>query len=208
MISGVCGFFQRCRNGHWAPCPFCRYLSVPCVNTMEMVTFDTIIKKFEKQGEKSGWTYVLISKEQAEVLNPGVRTSYRVKGTLDRLRISQTAILPMGDGSFLLALKSELRKALGKGKGAVLAVQLEVDTAPMECDAEFLECLQDDEAALHTFRQLARGHQMYFSQWIASAKTAPTKAKRIALSVNALAKGWGYPEMIRADKAARQNAGF
>ena len=34
------------------------------------------------------------------------------------------------------------------------------------------------------------------SKWIASAKTEETKAKRIVMSVNALSKQMGYPEMI------------
>ncbi|MBN8785519.1 MAG: YdeI/OmpD-associated family protein, partial [Terrimonas sp.] len=42
--------------------------------------------------------------------------------------------------------------------------------------------------------------QNYFSKWIESAKTEATRAKRIAMTVSATAKKWGYPEMIRAAK--------
>ncbi len=173
-----------------------------------MIKFKTVIQKFDKQGEKTGWTYVAISQDLAQKLNPGVKTTYRVRGLLDDVPIEKLAIMPMGDGSFLMALKAGLRKALGKGKGAELTVQLWVDQSPMEPDADFWECLQAEAPALAAFQALTKGHQNYFSQWITSAKTDATKAKRIAMAVNALAKGWGYPEMIRAEKAARQRMGF
>nr|MBP8249452.1 DUF1905 domain-containing protein [Chitinophagales bacterium] len=43
-------------------------------------TYTTIIKKFGTMGEKTGWTYVEIPSDIAEELNPGIKTSYRVKG--------------------------------------------------------------------------------------------------------------------------------
>ena len=63
-----------------------------------------------------------------------------------------------------------------------------------------MECLADEPAASAFFQSLAGSHQRYFSKWIDSAKTEPTRTKRIALAVNALAKKWGYPEMIRASQ--------
>ena len=50
------------------------------------------------------------------------------------------------------------------------------------------------------FKTLSGSHQRYFSKWIDSARTEQTKSKRIAQSVNALAKKKGYPEMMRALK--------
>nr|MBP8244154.1 YdeI/OmpD-associated family protein [Chitinophagaceae bacterium] len=47
------------------------------------------------------------------------------------------------------------------------------------------------------FESLTGSHQRYFSKWIDSAKTEPTRVKRITMAVNALAKKWGYGEMIR-----------
>ena len=173
-----------------------------------MIHFQTIIQKFDKQGEKTGWTYFVILPEQAEMINPGVKTSYRVKGKLDDFCIEKIAILPMGDGSFIMPLNTTIRKSIKKAKGAELRVQLLLDTAPIELDADFMECLNDEPKALQVFQRLPKGHQNYFSNWIQSAKTSPTKAKRIALAVNALAKGMGFPEMLRAQKAEKQKSGF
>jgi hypothetical protein len=171
-----------------------------------MVYFKTIIKKFERQGEKTGWTYIEISAEQAEAINPGVRTSYRVKGRLDDYMIEKIAVLPMGNGGFIIPLNATIRKGIKKQKEATLEVHLEIDKEPIKLDAEFMDCLNDEPKALETFQQFPKGHQNYFSKWIESAKTEQTKAKRIAMAINALAKGWGFSEMLRASKK-RKTAG-
>ena len=172
-----------------------------------MIQFKTVIQKFAKQGEKTGWTYIPVSAKQAAAINPGVRTSYRVSGYLDEFPIEKVAILPMGDGSFIMPLNAGIRKGIQKSRGAALQVRLALDKEPVPADAEFMECLQDEPAALQAFHNLTKGHQNYFSKWIQSAKTEPTKAKRIAMAVNALAKGWGFPEMIRARKMEKQVTG-
>jgi hypothetical protein len=184
------------------------YLSTKGAKAKCMIKFKTIIQKFAKQGEKTGWTYFVITAAHAEKINPGVKVGYRVKGRLDNVEIEQVAILPMGDGAFILALNADMRRRLKKGAGAELLVQLQLDISPVAHDADFLECLRDDTEAEQNFKSLTKGHQNYFSKWISSAKTDPTKAKRIAMAVNALSKGMGFPEMIRAEKAAMQQTGF
>ena len=183
----------------------CRYLSG---QTVAMLRFTTVLKKFDKQGEKTGWTYVDISAKQAAQLNPGVKTSYRVKGRLDHYGIEKTALLPMGEGTFIIPLNATIRKGIKKQKGAEVEVWLEVDSAPVQVNADFMECLRDEPVALKAFDALAKGHQNYFSKWIESAKTEPTRAKRIATAVNALSKGWDFPQMMRAQKKEKQQFGL
>lgn len=173
-----------------------------------MIKFKTIIKKFDKQGEKTGWTFIEITAKQATLINPGVKTSYRVKGKLDDYGIEKIAIMPMGNGSFIMPLNASIRKAIKKQKDAPLNVQLELDERALEIDNDFLDCLMEESGAMKTFQSLTKGHQNYFSKWIESAKTEQTKAKRIAMAVNALCKGWGYPEMLRAAKKEKQELGF
>lgn len=172
-----------------------------------MIHFKTIIKKFDRQGEKTGWTYIAITAKQAELINAGVKTSYRVKGMLDNYAIEKIAIMPMGDGSFIMPLNATIRKGIKKQKDAPLEVYLELDKDPVQIDREFLECLKDEPKAIETFQKFPKGHQNYFSKWIESAKTEPTKAKRIAMAINALAKGWGFPEMLRASKKEKERDG-
>jgi len=63
-----------------------------------------------------------------------------------------------------------------------------------------MECLEDEPEALVFFKSLTKAHQNYFSKWVESAKSEATRAKRIAMTVDAASKKWGYQEMIRALK--------
>lgn len=162
-----------------------------------MIRFTAPILKFDKKGEKTGWTYIEIPALLAQQLKPGNKQSFRVKGTLDNFSFKQTALLPMGDGDFILPLNAAIRKSIRKQQGATLAVTMEADDTPVQLSTDLMECLADEPEALAHFKSLPKSHQNYFSKWIESAKTEPTKAKRIAQAVNALAKKWGYAEMIR-----------
>ena len=165
-----------------------------------MIHFTATIKKFGKQGEKTGWTYIEITDLLAEKLNPGNKKSFRVKGKLDELNYSMIALLPMGGGNFIMPLNAAIRKQIKKQKGATLKVIMEIDTNEMKPPAELMECLEDEDSALEYFNSLPKGHQSYFANWICSAKTETTKAKRIAITINALDKHWDFGQMIRAMK--------
>jgi hypothetical protein len=163
-----------------------------------MVQFTTTILQFAEQGEKTGWTYIRITAAQAQRLKPGNKKSFRVKGRLDDHPIKKVALLPMGEGDFIMALNATMRKAIRKQKGASLKVQLEVDNAKIEPPADLLECLGDEPEAIAYFRQLPKSHQNYFGNWVRSAKTDATRAKRIARVVTAMVKKQTYGEMIRS----------
>jgi hypothetical protein len=162
--------------------------------------FETIIKKFAEQGEKTGWTYIEIPSIIAQKIVPNYKKSFRVKGKLDAIEISGMALLPMGDGAFIMALKADIRKKIGKIEGAKLVVDIEHDTAEYQLDVDFVECLEDEPKAKKYFFSQPKSHQNYFSKWIESAKSNETKAKRIARAVNALARNMNYAEMLRDGK--------
>ena len=165
-----------------------------------MLTFIATIHKFDKLGEKTGWSYIEINAGQAKKLKPGTKVSFRVKGTLDSFKIKQVALLPMGDGNFILPLNATMRKGIGKKHGDKLKVALQADDSEFVLSEDFMECLRDDPAAHDFFQSLTGSHQKYFSKWIDSAKTSATKTKRIVMAVTALGKKQGYPEMIRSNK--------
>lgn len=165
-----------------------------------MIQFTATILKFGQQGEKTGWTYIAIPAAMAEQLQPGSKKSFRVKGKLDEFAIQGVALVPMGGGDFIMALNAGIRKGIGKKKGAQLKVQLAVDKVPYQINSVFMECMEDEPAALTFFKSLPLAHQNYFSKWIESAKTEPTKIKRIAQAVTALSRKMGFPEMVREKK--------
>ncbi len=170
-----------------------------------MISFQATLKKFGQQGEKTGWTYFEVPADLAAKLKPGNKKSFRVKGKLDKFSIAGVALLPMGGGIFIMAVNAAMRKGIAKKEGAMIKVQLEADNKAYEIAKDFLECLEDEPTALKFFRTLIVSHQNYFSKWIESAKTEITRTKRIAMAVNALSKKMGYPEMIRAAKAEKNN---
>lgn len=169
-----------------------------------MVKFNAIIQKFAKQGEKTGWVYISIPANIANKIKPNTKTSYRVKGLLDDASIAALPLMPMGEGDFIMALNATTRKLINKRVGDEIIVQLEEDKVGYILNSDFLDCLQDEPNANEFFNTLTKGHQNYFSKWIDSAKTEQTKAKRIAMAVNALAKKWDYGTMIRTETTANK----
>jgi hypothetical protein len=163
-----------------------------------MVNFTATLQKFQKKGEKTGWTYLEITSAQAQKLKPGTKVSFRVKGTLDSCPIEKTSLLPMGDGQFILPFNAKLRKGTGKGAGDKIKASLELDERKLQLSADLLACLKDEPAALAFFKKLPPSHQQYYSKWIESAKTIQTKTKRITVTVLACSRSMGYGDMMRA----------
>lgn len=168
-----------------------------------MIHFTAELQKFEKKGEKTGWTYLEISAPRASKLKPGCKVSFRVKGMLDQFPIRQTALIPMGDGNFILPFNASLRKGTGKKAGDKITVKLEADEKKYQLSPDLMKCLKAEPPLLQFFNSLTGSHQRYFSKWIESAKTQETKAKRIAMAMIAFSKKQGYPEMIRENKGNR-----
>lgn len=168
-----------------------------------MISFTATIEKFGKQGEKTGWTYILVPALIADSIKKGCRKSFRVKGRLDNHEISSVALIPFGEGDFVLALNAAMRKEIRKNIGASLQVKLTEDTQEILPPAELIECLQDEPAAWNQYQSIAPSHKLYFTRWINSAKTENTRARRIAQTVTALAAGKDYGTMLRTLKAEK-----
>jgi len=163
-----------------------------------MVEFSAMMLQFAEQGEKTGWTYIDIPADIAQQLKPGNKKSFRVKGMLDSLPINGMALMPMGDGNFILALKAEVRKALHKNAGALLHAKLEEDTEfKIEIPADLQECFDFEPETWEFFNSLPKSHRDYFVKWIDSAKTSETRAKRIVNTVNAMLRKWTFNVMMR-----------
>ncbi len=168
-----------------------------------MIKLKTTILQFGKQGEKTGWTYIVVPQKLAEKINPGVKKSYRVKGLIDDYPVKQVALIPMGEGDFILPLNAVMRKGIRKRKGDSVLLSLEMDNSTVKISSSLLSCLEDDPDAMDYFKSLPGSHQNYYSKWIESAKTDSTKTKRIAIAIDAFSKKWSYSQMIQNQKAKR-----
>ncbi len=169
-----------------------------------MVEFNTIILKFADQGEKTGWTYIYIPADIAQQLLPDNKKSFRVKGMLDSFPVNGLALMPMGEGNFIMALKADIRKGIRKGEGAMLKVSLAYDPDyKVEIPADLQECFDAEPEAFDFYNSLAKSHRDYFVKWINEAKTEPTRIKRIVNTVNAMVNRMDYGQMIRSLKGQR-----
>jgi Bacteriocin-protection, YdeI or OmpD-Associated/Domain of unknown function (DUF1905) len=162
-----------------------------------MIQFKAILDKFGEKGEKSGWTYFVIPAHIAQELNPGVKVGYRVKGKIDNFPIKMVALLPMGEGDYIIPFNEKLKKGTAKKEGSTIEVTLEIDTDEFEISQDLLDCMADDPKADEAFNKMPKSHQKYYSNWVESAKTFETKSKRIAQCIFGLANGMDYGQMIR-----------
>lgn len=169
------------------------------------IAFDTILLQFDEQGEKTGWTYIHIPADLAQELKPDNKKSFRVKGLLDSFPIKGVALMPMGEGTFIMAVNADMRRGIHKSKGAMIQVSLEVDhDYKVEIPEDLQECLDDEPEAIAFFNSLPKSHRDYFIKWINGAKTEQTRATRIANMLNAMIKKQPYNIMMRDLKEKRQ----
>lgn len=168
------------------------------------IVFTALLERFASQGEKTGWTYFTIPKKIANRIKPATKKSFRVKGSIDQHKIAGVAMIPMGEGDFIIAVNAEMRKAIRKQKGATVEVKLEEDKAAFVLSPGLLACLKEEPEAKAHFDALLPSHQRYYSKWIDSAKTDPTRTKRIAMTINAMINGIGFAEMLRMERDERK----
>ena len=166
-----------------------------------MLQFSTTILKYGQNGEKTGWTYIDVPQQLAQQLKPGNKKAFRVKGFLDQYAFEGISLVPIGEGNFILPLNTKVRKQLKKQEGAPLQVRLQVDEKEYPLPADLLECLKDEPVALAHFNRLPPSHQKYYGRWIDEAKTEPTRVKRIAKAVIALARGGDFAQAVKSNAA-------
>src|ERR1700739_5057822 len=111
-------------------------------NMATKVNFTATLQKFKEMGEKTGWTYIDIPAEIANKIKPNYKKSFRIKGTIDKYGFKAAAILPMGEGDFILPINATIRKKLKKQRsGEKVVLNVEEDKAPLQISTDLLACL-------------------------------------------------------------------
>ncbi len=169
-----------------------------------MIKLTAIIEQFDQKGEKTGWTYLDIPANLANTLKADCKVSFRVKGQLDQVEFQGIALAPMGEGNFILPLNKEFQKKIGKRKGAMVALQIAADKEfKLEMPEDLQSCLQDVEGTMNQFNGMPKSYQNYYFNWINSAKTDPTRIKRIAQTIEAMVQKMDFGQMIRHNKSKK-----
>lgn len=172
-----------------------------------MIKFNAKIDQFGEMGEKTGWTYIEVPADLAEELIGKQKKSFRVKGKLDTFPIKGVALMPMGNGSFIMPLNADMRKGIHKKKGAMLQVQIAVDKEPIAPPPGFMDCLEDEPKAKACFEKLSLSHRNYYIKWLGGVKGEVAVAKRMAQAINALSKGLdfaGLHQQLKEERALRK----
>ena len=131
---------------------------------------------------------VVLDPEQAARVGEGA-AAFPVVATINghtwRGRIAR-----MG-GESLLGLSREVREAAGIEAGDTVAVVLALDSAPREVDVPpaLAAALAEDADAREKFEALAYTHRKEFARWVAEAKKADTRARRVAQTIEMLHTG-------------------
>ena len=63
----------------------------------------------------------------------------------------------MGEGKFILPVKAEIRKKIGKKEGDRVNIVLYIDDSPLHIPDELLICLSDEPSAPERFLALSEG---------------------------------------------------
>ncbi len=102
----------------------------------------------------------------------------------------RSTVAPYTD-AYMLPLSAENRAAAGVAAGDEVAVEVELDTAPREVDVpgDFAAALDSEPKARETFDRLSNSNKKWHTYQIETAKTAETRQRRIAKSVEALGAG-------------------
>ena len=170
-----------------------------------MIEFETTMLQFGEMGEKTGWRYIEVPADIAQQLKPNNKKSFRVKGFLDNYAISGFALMPMGEGKFIMPIKADIRKAIRKEAGATLTIKLEEHADfKVYIPSDLQDCFDFDPEALIQFNSLAMSHRNYFIKWIESAKTQETRTTRIVNTMNAMLRKWPYNQMLGEIKKERE----
>jgi len=168
-----------------------------------MIRFKALLEKFDAKGEKTGWTYVAVPEKIAQQLKPGNKRSFRVKGKIDEHPIKAVAMVPMGEGNFIIAVNAIMRKAIRKIHGAKVIMELEEDKATLKISEDLSTCLKDDPGALKYFNALPQSHRNWYSNWVKSAKTDMTRSKRIATVIRGCTQQLNFREMLKQYREER-----
>jgi Bacteriocin-protection, YdeI or OmpD-Associated/Domain of unknown function (DUF1905) len=116
-----------------------------------------------------------------------------VRGTINGHPFRST--VAVYGGRYYLPVKRALREAAGVAAGDAVVVELEPDDQPRTVapPADLADALTADPEARAAFDGLSFTHQREYAEWVAEAKRAETRRRRVEQAVQMLRDGRRHP---------------
>lgn len=141
--------------------------------------------QLERFPGKGGWTYITLPEIKKD--KDAAFGIVRVKGTIDGYEIKNYSLMPYGNGSLLIAVKAEIRKAIKKEEGDYVHVTLYRDDSVYQVPEELVA--RFEEAGVYKlFLQRKKWEQRMCAEWIFAAKRSETTEERILRTIFRLQK--------------------
>lgn len=138
----------------------------------------------QKMSGKGGWIYVAIPEiEQDKNVWFGMM---KVSGSIDNYELSECHLMPMGNGTLFLPVKTAIRKTINKNVGDTVHVTLFSLNLPRVTNNDFMICLEDEPLALAQFQKLNPQEQKKITDRIYSVTNDQLKIERIAEAIECL----------------------
>jgi len=113
----------------------------------------------------------------------------RVEGEIADVPV-RGAWMPVGDGRRYFIVSPEVKKQTGFDVGDVVEMRFRIDDQDhVDIPASLQSALREDDAANAQWDRLTAGKKRMFTFHVASAKTAPTEARRVAEAIEAIERG-------------------
>lgn len=159
--------------------------------------------KFKTKLKKVGtWTIAVAPFNTYKLF--GTKKSVRTKGTINGYSYSAISLMPLGDGTHFLPIKTEIRKAIKKNAGDIVEIELESDNAEVHVPVELVEAFEASPEAKKLFESYSYSNKKNYTTYISKAKRQETKDKRAVEAVIKLERL--YQEITMAEVKHTPNA--
>jgi Bacteriocin-protection, YdeI or OmpD-Associated/Domain of unknown function (DUF1905) len=131
---------------------------------------------------------IVLDDEQVQTVGEGAKR-FPVRATVNGFSW-RTTVTRMG-GEYLLGLNRGVRELAGVAAGDEVDLAIELDRGPREVEVpdELAQALAEDPVAKAKFDALAFTHRKEFARWVAEAKQAETRTRRVGQAIQMLHEG-------------------
>ncbi|MBK0404791.1 DUF1905 domain-containing protein [Adhaeribacter sp. BT258] len=140
-----------------------------------------------EQHQNMDAAYVTVPFNVAAVF--GSKGQVKVKATFNG-HAYRGSLAPMGNGSHVLGIRKDIRKAIGKTFGDIIDVKIERDLEPrtVTISPELAATFEQNPEAKMAFDKMSYTHQREHIQYIEEAKKPETRQRRMLKTIESLLK--------------------